>query len=308
VNGIAVKRPAPVFDGQFLLAVVAFLAEPAAMVLRPSLVALTGFILGATGCRPIDACAEKGTPCGGDPVGKWTLAQACQDPAFKIPPQRPYLDQPVTTARQPPPEPVGTDWCADLKYTSSGIEALNLPHDTFTLVGAYLVYGEDHTYSATVTSSAKTHIEFSRSCLTRFGFFPSDLCAEFASAFARYGATLGGVKDTSCEDSANGCLCTYTVESDAAGSNLNGTWSTNGGVLTHFAGTAVLPSQVDFCSDGDHLTLWGYHRTNIMDIAGARTMSLARIVCGNGKAERGEDCDPPDGTTCDGTCHAIMKP
>ncbi len=64
----------------------------------------------------------------------------------------------------------------------------------------------------------------------------------------------------------------------------------------------VLPSQVDYCVDGDHLTLWGHDRTNVLDVVGApgaRTLSFTRIACGNGIKEHGEACDPPDGVTCD---------
>jgi hypothetical protein len=263
-------------------------------------------LLAGAACRPVDACARSGNACGGDPVGRWTLASACQDPAYKPPLQRTFLGQPTTEARQPPPDPSTSDWCDDLKYTASGIEALNLPKDTPSLIGAYIVYSNDNTYSAFVTSSARTSVEFSSSCLTRFGY--SSSCADFGVAFAKYGATLGGVKDTSCEDSANGCLCRYTTESDAAGSTLNGTWAASGSVLTHFAGTMVLPTQVDFCVEGDKMTFWGHDRTNILDIAGARTLDLNRIVCGNGVVERGEDCEPPNTATCDAQCHAIKAP
>jgi hypothetical protein len=261
---------------------------------------------GATGCHANDPCAETGVACGGSPVGRWTLSDACQDPTIRTTLPRTYLGQPIETAGQAPPEPTTSDWCADLKYTASGIEALNLPHDTSRIIGAYIVYGDDHTYSAFVTTSAHTSIEFSFDCLSRFGTFTG--CADFGVAFATYGAGLGGVKETDCSDSANGCLCSYTVENDSAGSNLNGTWSANGNVLTHFAGSMVLPSQVDFCTNGDHMTLWGHDGTGIMDLGGVRIMDLGRIVCGNGVVERGEECDPPNTQTCDSNCRIIKGP
>ena len=31
-------------------------------------------------------------------------------------------------------------------------------------------------------------------------------------------------------------------------------------------------------------------------------------VCGNGVVEDGENCDPPDGSTCDENCHTIQEP
>jgi hypothetical protein len=258
----------------------------------------------AMGCQANDPCAQTGVACGGSPVGQWTLSDSCQDPTVRVTLPRTYLGQPIETAGAHPPEPATSDWCADLEYTPSGIVALNLPHDTSRIIGAYVVYGEDHTYSAFVTQSAHTAIEFSLACLSRFGTFTG--CADFGVAFATYGAGLGGVKDTECHDSANGCLCSYSVESDAAGSNLNGTWSTNGNLLTHFAGSMVLPSQADFCTNGDHLTLWGHNGTDIMDLSGVATMYLGRIVCGNNVVERGEQCDPPNTQTCDANCRTIM--
>lgn len=239
---------------------------------------------------------------------------SCQDPTFKLPLQRTYLGQPATSARQQPPEPASSDWCADLKYTPSGIEALNLPHDTAALAGAYLIYdGQQHTYGAFITSRSSATVEFSARCLSRFGFF--DSCELFGAALAKYGASLGGVKDTSCVPSELGCRCSYTSEADAAGTDLTGKWTANGAVLTHFAGTGVLPSDADFCVQGDTMTLWGHDRTVLFDTGivpakapGARTMTLKRIVCGNQVVERDEDCDPPNTPTCSATCKTITPP
>ena len=57
-------------------------------------------------CRTVDKCAENGTPCGGNPVGHWTLASSCQDPilANTAITKRTYLGQPITTAGQRAPE------------------------------------------------------------------------------------------------------------------------------------------------------------------------------------------------------------
>jgi hypothetical protein len=258
-------------------------------------------LLFGAACAPTDKCANDGTPCGGNPTGDWTLIDSCQDPAYVPTTQRTHLGQTIDVARTPPPEPASADWCADLKYGPSGITALNLPRDTPKILGAYLRYGADNTYGVFLASSATTSFEFSWSCLTRFGY--SSTCAQFGEAFANYGANLGGVKNTSCQNSENGCRCTYTSESDAAGTNLTGTWSANGSVISHFANSMLLPSQVDFCQDrADHMTVWGRDRTNIFDIPGVRTLTLQRIVCGNGVVEHGETCEPPNTATCDATC------
>jgi hypothetical protein len=267
-------------------------------------VVVVALVLFSAACRATDHCAESAAPCGGSPVGRWTLETSCQDPISPSPLQRTYLGQPVAQAGQRPPEPTTSDWCADLKYIASGIQTLNLPRDASEVVGALVTYGEDHTYSAFVTSSATTSVEFSNYCLTRFGYFNN--CSEFSAAFAAYAAVLGGVKDTKCEDSANqGCRCSYTIEADAAGTNLNGVWSTQGSLLTHYAASDVLPSKVDYCASGSGLMLWGHDRTGIMDLAGVRTMTLRRIECGNGVAEPGESCEPPNTATCNAQCQII---
>lgn len=281
----------------------------------PRLLAVLAFLTLWLGCRSSDPCAETGSACGGDPVGQWLEADACQDPALLDPAisKRTYRGQPVVTAAQVPPEPTTTDWCADLAYGPNGITFLNLPRDPPKILGAYLVYqGDDasHTtgsYGALVTTSDTTHIAFSKSCLTRFGY-ASD-CVEFGAAFAAFGTGLGGVKETSCAPASDGgCACAYTVEADAAGSNLSGVWRKNGKSMTFYASNMVLPSQVDYCVQGDRMTLWGHDRTNILDLAGVRTVVLDRIVCGNGKVERGEQCDPPDQSTCSPTCQTISPP
>jgi hypothetical protein len=270
-------------------------------------------MLGGAGCRPTDACAEPGTLCGGDPTGSWVEVDSCQDPAIadSTIAKRSYRGQPAITAGQAAPEPTSTDWCSDLVYGANGISFFMLPRDTPRIQGAYLTYQStsptDHgtgVYGAFVTSSDRNSIEYSATCLARFGYLPD--CVQFAESFATYGASLGGVKETSCEPSGDGgCHCSYLIESDAAGTNLSGTWSSSDHVLTHFAGNMVLPSQVDYCVQGSRMTLWGHNRTNVLDFAGLRTMILDKVVCGDGRSDRGEQCDPPDGTTCDSKCQTI---
>jgi hypothetical protein len=282
------------------------------------MVLVGSLLLGGTACRPTDACAETGTPCGGDPVGAWAEADICQDPTLQdsIGGKQTYRNQSMVPGGQSPPEATSTDWCSSLEFFGpDGIRIFALPRDTPRIRGAYLNYregGADHTqgvYATLVTSSDRTSINYSASCLQRFGYSPGS-CSQFGEAFAAYGASLGGVQQTHCEDSGQGgCLCSYLSESDAAGPNLSGSWRKNGHVITHFASNMVLPSQVDYCVQGDQMTLWGHNRTNILDFAGLRILVLRRIVCGDGYVDRGEDCDPPDaGKMCSQTCHVINPP
>src|SRR5450432_776573 len=268
------------------------------------------------GCRPTDVCAETGSACGGDPVGSWAETDVCQDPTIqdKIAAKQTYFNQPLVPGGQSPPQVTSTDWCSSLQYIgTSGISFFALPRDTPAIQGAFLSYsaGSDgsHTqglYTTLITSSDKTSINYSASCLQRFGYAPGS-CADFAAAFAAYGSSLGGIKETSCQDSGDGgCLCSYLSESDAAGTDLSGIWSSDGHVITHFAGSGVLPTQVDYCVQGNQMTLWGHDRTSILNSpAGLRTLVLRKVVCGDGIVDRGEECDPPDQTTCSSTCQTI---
>jgi hypothetical protein len=285
-------------------------------------VALAGaLLLFADACKPLDACAETVTPCGGDPVGAWAEASVCQDPVLQdtIAAKQTYRNQPIIPGGQPPPELTSMDWCSSLQYFGTqGIRFFALPRDTPAVQGAYLSYAPggppgqpDHTqglYTTLLTSSDRTSINYSASCLQRFGYTPGS-CEEFGVAFADYGSTLGGIKETNCHDSTEGgCTCSYLSESDAAGTNLSGIWSSDGHVITHFAGSGVLPTQVDYCVQGNQMTLWGHARTNILDFNGLRILTLRRVVCGDGFADRGEDCDPPDQKTCSSTCQKIAPP
>ncbi len=287
----------------------------------PGLVLVGALALAAGACQPRDACAESGPACGGDPSGNWVELDSCQDPALQDPAtsKRTYRNQPVVPAGVAPPEPTSTDWCADLAYMPGSI-SLNLPRDTPAVRGAYLTYtpidgassadaDRRGTYGIFLTSSDNASIEISRSCLQRFGY--SATCADFGAAFATFGTSLGGVKNTSCVDAGDGgCLCSYLSESDAAGGNLTGTFKTQGGVLTHYAGDMVLPSQVDYCVSPDRtqMTLWGHARSNIFDFRGLRTLTFRRVICGDGIIDRGEECDPPSPATCSATCQKISPP
>jgi hypothetical protein len=281
-------------------------------------------LLGATGCKPVDACAETGPACGGDPVGVWVENSVCQDPALRDPiaAKQSYRNQPIVPGGEQPPELTSMDWCSSLQYQGpNGIRAFALPRDTPAVQGAALSYNAasagDHTrgnYAIQLTSSARGRITYSASCLQRFGYAPGNCtnsgnATDFGKAFADYGSSLGGIKDTNCQDAGDGgCTCTYLSESDAAGIDLSGIWKADGHIITYFAGSGVLPAQVDFCVQGNQMTLWGHSRTSIFNFNGLRTMTLHRIVCGDGMIDSGEGCDPPDQKTCSPTCQKIASP
>lgn len=284
-----------------------------------SMIPLAGaLLLGATGCKPVDACAETGPACGGDPVGAWIEDTVCQDPALQdsINSKQTYRSQPIVPGGESPPELTSTDWCASLQYFgAAGIRMFALPRDTPIVRGAYVRYtagaADDHSngvYGTLLTSSDRTALTYSASCLQRFGYAPGN-CAEFGAAFAFYASTLGGIKETNCLDAVDGgCTCSYLSESDAAGTNLSGIWRSDGHVITHYAGGGTLPTRADYCVRGNQMTLWGHDRTSIFDSNGLRTMNLHKVVCGDGVQDRGEECDPPDQKTCSPTCQKIGTP
>ena len=270
-----------------------------------------------TGCQPADACAEAGSACGGDPVGAWVETDVCQDPTLQdtVAAKPTYQDQPLVPAGQSPPELTSTDWCSSLQFFGpNGIRFFALPRDTPRVQGGLLSYSPgsngSHSqglYTTLLTSSDRTSITYSASCLERFGYAPGS-CADFAAAFAAYGSSLGGIKETTCQDSGDGdggCVCSYLSESDMAGTNISGSWSSDGHVITHFAESGILPTQVDYCVRGNQMTIWGHNRTSILNFAGLRTLVLRKVVCGDGTVDRGEECDPPDQTTCSSTCQTI---
>ena len=63
------------------------------------------------------------------------------------------------------------------------------------------------------------------------------------------------------------------------------------------AGTQTLTIKVSATSPTRNVTA--------CDVHGSATVTCVAPVCGNNIIEAGEDCDPPNGTTCDASCHTI---
>ena len=239
-----------------------------------AVVALAVAAVAASGCRADDPCAEPGTACGGDdPVGHWTVSDACRDPAYQVPPPITYFGQPDTTARQMPPEMTSSDWCSYLVYGPQGITNFVFPHDTLAVAGGSVDYQADGSYAVLMSSVGKASVELSAACLTRFAANPS--CAQLTADLTAFAATEPSYQNINCTDAANGgCLCSYDVVFEMSGGSLSGRWSRSGNVINHFAGSKQLPSQVDFCRSGNTLTLWGHGKTAIWDQPGLRMLQL----------------------------------
>jgi len=264
-----------------------------------SLLSSLALLVGA-GCRPDTSCPEDGAPCGGDPSGSWTVVDACRDPFFAQPTPPTYQSQPVELARQPSPVMTSSDWCAAILLGGAGSTApLTLPHDTLGVAGGTLSYTSDGagqltgSYQAVIDTTGPGSIDLSAACLTRLG--ASLTCDLVAAALGDLAAVMlpkpgqpcsdspaepiacqyyFSYSDIQCTDDGHaGCHCTYTVS--FAGS-LNGRWAIDGNVLSHADASKKLPTQADYCINGDQMALWGHDRTSILDQPGIRTLQLRR--------------------------------
>ena len=243
-------------------------------------------------CAMDDPCAEpSGAACGGDPTGQWIVTGSCRDPAYQAPDPTTYYGQPDPMARQPLPEPTNSDWCSDLKYDpAAGISFFNFPHDTLAIApGRPVTYDAAGKYATLLYVTGNGSADISAGCLSRFAVV-FQCAARDASTpagtrsvtddLADYSASFGNYfQDIACtDDGSAGCLCTYTILSVPGGGGLNGRWSSQGSLLTHFADTMPLPSQADLCVTGDTMTLWGHDHTAIWDQAGLRTVTLMKTT------------------------------
>jgi hypothetical protein len=241
------------------------------------------------GCRMDDECAPAGDACGGDPAGQWVIASSCRDPYYQPPRPITYFGQAETMGRQQPPEATSSDWCSYLTYDPiMGITNFVFPYDTLQITSGQVEYGAAGAYGALLSTTGRGAVDISASCLTRFGAIPSCAPADASVPSATrsltddlraYSISLGSpYQDINCADNGrNGCACTYAIASEPSGGGLSGRWSTQASVITHFAGTKLIPSQADFCVAGDTMTLWGHDRAAIWDQPGLRTVNLQRM-------------------------------
>jgi len=236
-----------------------------------------------------DECAPTGDACGGDPSGQWTIAGSCRDPIYQSPRPVTYFGQAETMARQPPPEATSSDWCSYLTYDPiMGITNFVFPYDTLPITSGRIAYDGGGAYAALLSTTGNGAVDISASCLTRFGAIPTCAPADpGAQGAARsltddlraYSVSLGSpFQDITCaDDGREGCACSYTIAFEPSGGGLSGRWSTQSTLMTHFAGTKLIPSQADFCVAGDTMTLWGHDRAAIWDQPGLRTVNLQRM-------------------------------
>ena len=255
--------------------------------MRSTSIAAAG-CLALLACRMDDPCAPQSDACGGDPSGVWMVTGSCRDPAYQSPEAITYYDQTQNMARQPPPEPTSSDWCSYLVYDPvQGITQFTFPYDTLPVVGGTVTYDTAGDYAAKLLTMGSGGVDISASCLSRFAVTyqcgPADASTpagtrSVADDLTAYAVSAGSNQQSilCVDDGKLGCLCRYDLTSEPTGGALSGRWSTQGALLTHFAGTKLIPSQTDLCVSGDTMTVWGHNRAPIWDQAGLRTVTLMR--------------------------------
>src|SRR6185503_12288729 len=172
-----------------------------------------------------------------------------------------------------------SDWCSYLVYDPAlGVTNFVFPYDALSLIGGTVTYDSgNNLFAAIMNMTGVGSIDLSGSCLSRFAVVPS--CETLTTDLATFAATEPSFQNIACvSDGRAGCRCSYTITFLPSGGPLSGRWGAAGSLLTHFAGSKQLPSQADFCIDGnDRLTLWGHDRTDLWDLPGLRTLSLTRL-------------------------------
>lgn len=249
--------------------------------MRSACLSALAALFALTACEPREVCGGELDACGGDLSGTWSvLVDTCEDQTYLPYTELTFYDQPVDFAREDPPERTGADWCADLRYMPSGIQSinLNLLEPWIPVTSATITYTPEEgsttrgTYEGSLSVSGQFTQYFSRACLTAHGANPT--CDELTAALNDRLENSSGFGSFSCTDGDDfGCDCSYDRFSVPA---LLGSWSTRNGVVTHFDSFGKLPSQADYCANGDTLQLSGHNRQFLWDHTGLRELVLGR--------------------------------
>ena len=244
------------------LACLAFSSNLSAM--RSTLL-LGGGCLALLACRMDDPCAAARATRAAATQRDVERVDSCRDPAYQSPEAVTYYGQTQNMARQPPPEPTSSDWCSYLIYDPvQGITQFTFPHDTLAVRTGPVTYDGVGSYAALLSTIGNGSVDIS-------GELPDPLLRHFQCGAARrvdagghpFGhrrshgpmrSALGSPEQNivCVDDGSRGCFCSYDIASEPSGGGLSGRWSTQGALLTHFAGTKLIPSQADLCVSRRH--------------------------------------------------------
>ena len=253
-----------------------------------SLVAAACIAMSMSACAMDDPCAPRGDACGGDPSGAWSVMDSCRDPAYANPEAVTYYGQTQNMARQPPPEPTSSDWCSYLMYDPNKGITSSPSRTTRSASAPAASLRRQRDVRGPAVDDRHRPVDISAACLTRFSVHFQCAAAtdrrrpvpSVTDDLTTYSVGLGSPEQNivCVDDGSEGCFCSYDIASEPSGGGLSGRWSTQGSLLTHFAGTKLIPQQTDVCVSGDTMTIWGHNRAAIWDQAGLRTVTLQRMM------------------------------
>jgi hypothetical protein len=206
-----------------------------------------------------------------------------------LPPGYTTPQTPALASPQPSLVTAG-DWCSGLVYlppSASGsgmignIQFYAPPLDFEQ--GTVSFNADNHLYEIVNTQKYDYTTHFTPSCLQAYGASPT--CQELSDALNAQ--PLPNYQDLSCANASDGgCDCTYTLSGTGGD---NGTWEVVGSTLYEFPSLSGLPPQaVDFCAQGDTMTLSGKNGSHLNGTAGMRSMFLTKCtdgVCDPGGAQ-----------------------
>ncbi|HEY4105993.1 MAG TPA: hypothetical protein VGM44_18960 [Polyangiaceae bacterium] len=230
--------------------------------------------------------------CGGDPSGVWEVQSECQ---FDVP-KAPLTTSPIASAYMTPQSPAlasggapptnSGDWCSGLVYLPpsstntnplAGIAFYQPPLD-FREGNVTFTASDDPTqqlfqFTVAITSGPQlTH--FTPACLQAYGANPS--CDDLTAGLIAEGTSVN-YQNPQCTLAADqGCDCSYTI-GDTSGDS--GDWRIIGNSIYLFNSPSGNPPQtMDYCVQGDTMTLSGKDGSHLNGSAGVRSMVLKK--CG----------------------------
>jgi hypothetical protein len=230
--------------------------------------------------------------CGGDPSGVWEVQSECQ---FDVP-KPPLTASPIASAYSTPQTPAlsapsdattnSGDWCSGLVYlppsaSSSmalgGIAFYPPPLD-FKDGNVTFTASDDpakQLYQFTIAISSTPQLtHFSPACLQAYGANPS--CDDLTAGLLAEGNSVNYQNPVCALAADQGCDCRYTI-ADTSGDS--GNWRIEGNAIYLFNSPSGNPPQVmDYCVQGDTMTLSGKDGSHLIGSAGVRSMVLTK--CG----------------------------
>lgn len=249
------------------------------------------------------ACSGKGVAgnctdypaCGGDPSGTWQIQTECQfdvyQPATAPSPIASAYTVPQTPALATPAPSTALssgEWCSGLVY----LPATSADANQLAGVAFYPAPLEFHSGFVTFTPSddpaqqlfqftiavkSKPQLtHFAPACLQAYGANPS--CDDITAGLIAQGTSVNYQNASCATASDGGCDCSYNL-ADTNGDS--GQWRLIGNTIYAFNSPSGHPAQaMDYCVNGNTMTLSGKDGSHLLGSAGIRTMTLTKCDSG----------------------------